>query len=84
MTNNKKMTYKDKLAVWTASISFAIGWILVVVNFFVSPIGVVEDSTLWVLGQGLLYTGSVIGITQYTKGELSKIKRQVGINEDED
>ena len=83
-SKNNKMTYKDKLAVWTASISFLLGWVLVVVNFFLPPLGVVADSSLWILGQALLYCGGVIGIAQYTKGELRKIKYQVGISDIED
>lgn len=84
MEQGKKMTYKDKLAVWTASISFLLGWVLVVVNFFIPPIGVVADSSLWILGQALLYCGGVIGIAQYAKGEIRKIKYQVGIHDEED
>lgn len=80
----KKMTYKDRLALITSSISFALGWLLVVINFMVSPIGEVSDSSLWILGQSLVYTGSVIGIAQYTKGELRKIRYKVGIKEDDD
>lgn len=71
--------YKDKLALWTACISFSLGWILTIINFFVSPMGEISDSTLWVLGQALLYCGGVIGITQYVKGEIKDIKQKVGI-----
>lgn len=80
----KKMTYKDKLAVWTASISFFLGWALVVINFFIDPVGAIADSSLWILGQALLYCGSVIGIAQYAKNEMNKIKHQVGMKTDED
>ena len=79
----QKMTYKDHLAMWTAIASFTLGWLLIIINFFVPPIGVVADSSLWILGQALLYCGGVVGIAQYTKGELKKIKYQVGINDDD-
>lgn len=79
-----KMTYKDKLAVWTSAISFALGWILVVVNFLIPPVGTVADTTLYILAQALLYCGGVIGITQYTRGEMNKIKRKIGITDDDD
>ena len=79
----KKMTYKDKLAVWTSSIYFFLGWALVVINFFIDPVGAVADSSLWILGQALLYCGGVIGIAQYAKTEMNKIKHQVGIETDE-
>ena len=80
----KKMTYKDKLAVWTASVSFFLGWALVVINFFMDPVGAIADSSLWILGQALLYCGGVIGIAQYAKNEINKIKYHVGMETDED
>lgn len=79
----KNLTYKDKLAIVTSSISFIIGWALVCINFFLPPIGMVADSTLWILGQALLYCGGVIGIAQYTKGEIKKIRYQVGLHDNE-
>ena len=63
---------KEKLAFWTASISFTLGWLLAIINFFVSPIGELSDSTLWILAQALTYTGSVIGICQFVKTEINK------------
>ena len=84
MEKTKKLTYKDKLAVWTASLSFFLGWALVVVNFFIDPMGAIADSTLWILGQALLYCGGVIGIAQYAKTEMNKIKHHVGMETDED
>lgn len=79
-----KSKYKESLAKWTAIVSFAIGWILVIINFFLPPIGDIANSTLWILGQSLLYTGAVIGIANYTTGKIYEIKREVGIEEKED
>lgn len=80
---SKKMTYKDKLAAWTASMSFFLGWALVVINFFIDPVGAIADSSLWILGQALLYCGGVIGIAQYAKTEINKIKYHVGMGTDD-
>lgn len=83
MKQKQKLTYKEILGIWTASISFALGWILVIINFFLPPLGEVADSSLWVLSQALLYTAAVIGLAQYTKGEIAKIRYQVGIKDEE-
>lgn len=83
--SDKKMSYKDKMAVVTGYISFFAGWVLVFVNFFAPPLGAVADSTLWILGQSLLYVAAVIGIAQYAKTEIRKIKTHVGMaDEDEE
>lgn len=80
----EKLGYKDWLAIITSYTAFAIGWILIIVNFFVSPIGDVNDSSLYILGQSLLYTASVIGVATYTRGEIRKIRYKVGIEDKDD
>ena len=75
---------KAKLAVWTGWISFFAGWFLTFVNFFSPPLGVVEDSTLWILGQTLLYVAGIIGLTTYAKAEIHSIRREVGIETEDD
>ena len=77
----KDMTYKDHLALWTSVGAFTLGWFLVIMNFFIEPVGDIADSTLWVLGQSLVYCGSVIGISTYVHGEVTKIKHYVGADD---
>lgn len=81
--SEKKTTYKDKMAVVTGYVSFFAGWILVFVNFFAPPLGTVADGTLWILGQSLLYVAAIIGIGQYAKTEIRKIRTHVGMADDE-
>lgn len=71
MTKERKGT----LAVITAIILLCFGMILTAIGFFVEPIGEVSDSVLWILGQALIYAGSIFGIATYTSGV---IKKQVG------
>lgn len=78
------LSYRSKVAYSTAIISFALGWILIAVNFFLAPIGEVADATLWILGEALSYTGAVVGLTCYAKGEIKKIKHQLNIENEED
>lgn len=81
----KKKTYKDKMAVITGYISFFAGWILVFADFIYPPFGAVADTTLWILGQSLLYVAALLGISQYAKTEISKIRTHVGMaDEDEE
>ena len=75
---------KTTMAVYTGWITFSLGWFLTVVNFFAPPLGEVADSTLWILGQALLYVGAVIGISTYARHEIHSIRREVGIETEDD
>lgn len=71
MTKERKGT----IAVITAVVMLSFGIILTSIGFFVSPLGEVSDSVLWILGQALIYAGSIFGIATYTK---KVITEQVG------
>ena len=64
MTKERRST----IAVITAIVMLAFGIILTSVGFFVAPLGEVSDSVLWILGQALIYAGSIFGLATYTKG----------------
>lgn len=66
---------RGNIAVFSAVAMLAFGMILTAIGFFVEPLGEVSDSVLWVLGQALIYAGSIFGIATYTKGVIIK---QVG------
>lgn len=72
------MKTKDWLQYGSALALLVFGVILTTAGFIVSPLGVVDSSVLWVLGQCLLYAGGVFGISIYAKNEIkeqiSKIK----------
>lgn len=71
----KKMDTKQKTAYWTAIIAFVCGWGLTVAGFCVSPVGEVSGSVLAVLGEAMVYTASVFGVTLYFSNEMMKFKR---------
>lgn len=75
MTKERKGT----IAVITAVVMLTFGIILTSIGFFVAPLGEVSDSVLWILGQALIYAGSIFGIATYTK---KVITEQVGELED--
>lgn len=63
---------KDNIAVTSAIVMLCFGMALTAVGFFVSPVGEVHDSILWILGQALLYAGAIFGVAYYTKGVIEK------------
>ena len=70
-----KMDIKQKTAYWTAIIAFVCGWGLTIAGFIVDPRGEVSGSVLAVLGEAMVYTASVLGITLYFSNEMLKFKR---------
>ena len=70
-----KMDIKQKTAYWTAIIAFICGWGLTIAGFIVDPRGEVSGSVLAVLGEAMVYTASVLGITLYFSNEMLKFKR---------
>lgn len=66
---------KGNIAVISAIAMLSFGMIFTGIGFFVQPLGEVSDSVLWILGQALIYAGSIFGIATYTKGVIIK---QVG------
>lgn len=84
MTNNniaqtwKELQYKDKAAYILAFTAFILGWVITIAGFCVPPLGIVHETVLWILGQALLFSGSVIGIAQYYSAQLKAFKDNIG------
>lgn len=70
------MDLKQKTAYITAVVAFVIGWFLVIAGFYMPPEGEVSDSVLWVLGQALIYTASVLGVTMYFNSQMVKFRAE--------
>ena len=69
------MDTKQRIAYWTAIIAFVCGWGLTIAGLIVPPTGGVSGSVLAVLGEAMVYTASVLGITLYFSNEMLKFKR---------
>ena len=65
---------KQKFAVGSAVIAFLAGWGLTIAGFIIPPKGDVADSVLWILGQALIYTASVLGIGMYFNNQMVKFR----------
>lgn len=72
-----ELSFKDKLSYTFAVVCFILGWIITFIAFFIDPIGTVADSILWILGQSLLFSGSIIGIGQYYNAQTQNFKYEV-------
>lgn len=70
----KTTDLKQRTAYVTAIIAFIIGWGLTIAGFIVEPTGQVHDSVLWILGQALIYTASVLGVTMYFNSQMVKFR----------
>lgn len=65
---------KERLAIITAIISFAIGWGLTIAGFCIPPRGEVSGSVLAVLGEAMVYAASVLGVALYFNQQMTKFK----------
>lgn len=70
----KTLDIKQKFAVGSAVIAFLAGWGLTIAGFIIPPKGDVADSVLWILGQALIYTASVLGIGMYFNNQMVKFR----------
>lgn len=68
------MDVKTKFAIGTAVVAFVVGWGLTIAGFIIPPKGEVHDSVLWILGQALVYTASVLGIGMYFNNQMAKFR----------
>lgn len=71
-----RMDIKQKTAYITAIVAFVLGWFLVIAGFYMPPEGEVSDSVLWILGQALIYTASVLGVTMYFNSQMVKFRAE--------
>lgn len=69
-----KLDIKTKFAIGTAVVAFVVGWGLTIAGFIIDPRGQVHDSVLWILGQALIYTASVLGIGMYFNNQMAKFR----------
>jgi len=78
MKNNKwsDLGIKDKLAIGSACVAFALGWAITGLAAFV-PLLISEQGVLWILGQSLVYTASVFGVSMYFKSETIQLKHDI-------
>ena len=62
---------------WSGLGMLVFGVIITTAGFIVPPLGQVHDSVLWILGQALIYSGSIWGIALYSKHKLNEIEKHI-------
>ncbi|MCQ2288314.1 MAG: hypothetical protein MJZ74_04385 [Muribaculaceae bacterium] len=71
------MGAKEKLAVGSGLGMLIFGIALTVAGFIVPPLGEVHDSVLWIMGQALIYCGSIFGLSIYTHHKIIEIENRL-------
>lgn len=74
MEQTEKLDIKTKFAIGSAVVAFVVGWGLTIAGFVIPPKGEVHDSVLWILGQALVYTASVLGFGMYVNSQMVKFR----------
>lgn len=80
----KQMSIKECIAYLTSIASFVIGFGLIIFGVMTVPIGIVDDSLLFVLGESLSYTGAVLGISLWSHYNVQKMRNELGLKKDEE
>lgn len=70
------LSIKEKLAIGSACVAFALGWLITGLAAFV-PLLISEQGVLWILGQSLVYTASVFGVSAYFRSEAVQLRRDM-------
>ncbi len=53
---------RHRIQLWVAVAMVAFGVIIIMVSFFIPPIGVIDSSVLVAFGEVLTFSGSLLGI----------------------
>jgi len=75
---------KDTIATISAVAMLIFGATITAIGFFVDPLGEIHQSVLYVLGQCLIYSGSIFGITVYTRRRLDDMEKMIRDKESEE
>lgn len=71
---------KDKISYLIATLAFIFGMGLTIAGFIVAPLGIIDSSVLWVLGQCLTYSGAVFGVGLYVNNKKEEIQGMIKNN----
>ena len=53
---------RHRVQLWVAVVMVAFGVIIIMVSFFIPPLGVIDSSVLVAFGEVLTFSGSLLGI----------------------
>lgn len=68
---------KERLSYIFAAVALFVGFGLTIAGFCVSPVGIIDNSVLWVLGQCLTFVGAVVGVSLHVKNNMQTLKEEI-------
>lgn len=68
---------KENIAYGCAIAMLLFGVILTTAGFIIDPAGQIHDSVLYVLGQCLIFSGSIMGVSVYTTGKVRHMEHEI-------
>lgn len=66
----------EKIRLATVLAAFCLGWIVTIISLFMPPQGIVDETVLVVLGQGLSYSAVGLGMKDYVDTRLKKYSKE--------
>ena len=68
---------KENITYGSALLMLLFGVALTTAGFLTAPVGEIHDSVLYVLGQCLLFAGSIMGVGAYTAGKVREMQHSI-------
>lgn len=68
---------KENITYGSALFMLFFGVVLTIAGFIIPPVGEIHDSVLYVLGQCLIFSGSVLGVGAYTTGKVREMRHDI-------
>lgn len=68
---------KENITYGSALVMLVFGVVLTTAGFLTAPVGEIHDSVLYVLGQCLLFAGSIMGVGTYTAGKVREMRHDI-------
>ena len=68
---------KENITYGSALFMLIFGVMLTTAGFLTAPVGEIHDSVLYVLGQCLLFAGSIMGVGAYTAGKVREMRHDI-------
>ena len=68
---------KENITYGSALFMLVFGVVLTTAGFVTAPVGEIHDSVLYVLGQCLIFSGSIMGVGAYTAGKVREMRHDI-------
>ena len=68
---------KENITYGSALLMLVFGVVLTTAGFVTAPVGEIHDSVLYVLGQCLIFAGSIMGVGAYATGKVMEMRHDI-------